>query len=38
MWSLALLFRLHLVFLLENVNDIFRDYLSAVFDFREYKF
>ena len=37
MWSLALLFRLHVVFFLENVNDIFRDYLSDVLDFHENK-
>ena len=37
MWSLALPFHLHVGFLLENVNDIFRDYLSALFDFHEYK-
>ena len=36
MWSLGLSFRLHVVFLLKNVNDMFRDYLSAVFDFYEY--
>ena len=37
MWLLVLSFRLHVVFLLENVNYTSRDYLSGVFDFHEYK-
>ena len=38
MWSLALSIRLCVVFLLENVNYMFLDYLSDVFDFHEYEF
>ena len=34
MWSLAVSFRLQVVFLLENVID----YLSDVFHFHEYEF
>ena len=38
MWPFALSFHRHVVFLLENLNDLFRDYLSAVSDFHEYTF
>ena len=36
MWSLVFSFLLHVIFLLENLDDMYRDYLSAVFDFPEY--
>ena len=36
MWSLALSFCLYVAFLLENVNYIFLDCVSDVFDFHEY--